>query len=378
MNIHSIPIRPSRPPLSLQGRRGTASRSFPATLCALICLAFALAVAGCSKPVELKPKMIVGKKLLVSTTTEQTAETTREGATNTTTLPANMKVESSQHLEWLVSILSESEGGGRELELELSAVQISSKAGDRTSVTFDSLADQPNVATNYSAQVYRKLIGAKLGVGTDAAFAVTKSPPLAEFIPVIPVSAPAPPSPALQRVLARQRLAGGLVTNLISQNSLNETLAPTISGLPTKPVRPGDSWAARHDTLLPDSPSGKAATDLKYTFKKWESSGGHNCALIEFTGTTTVPDLSSVFGELPSTLGEAAPRISLKVEAGELRGKAWFDPELGMFRQVVTEQTVTRSMTMPGLRGAPERTTTTQRHVKTTMNVAETSGGAPR
>ena len=395
MNTHHVLIQPPRPALSARGASATGLGTFPATICALICLAFTLAIAGCSKPVDLKAKMIVGKKLVLSTTTVQTTETTREGATNANPL-VNTKFESTQYVEWLVSILSESEGGGRELELELSAAQTSSKAGDRTTVTFDSLADQWNVATNVPAQVYRRLIGAKLAVGTDAAFTVTKSPPVAEFIPVIPASAPTTPSAALQRVLATnqalansfaqsrnagQRLAGNLVTNLLSQNSLNEIVATTIRGLPSKPVRPGDSWSARQESKDPSGSPAMVTTELKYTFKKWEMNGGHNCALFEFTGTTTLPDINSLLGGAASSspaMQEMLSKMNMKMEAGEMRGKAWFDPELGMFREVVTEQAITQSMSMPGIQGAPAMNTKTVNQVKTSMKVAEAVGSAPR
>ena len=146
-------------------------------------------------------------------------------------------------------------------------------------------------------------------------------------------------------------------------------------------MRPGDSWSARQESKDPTGSPNLVTTDLKYTFKKWEMNGGHNCALFEFTGTTALPDMNSLLGGAASAsniLQEALSKMSMKLEAGELRGKAWFDPELGMFRQVMTEQAFTQSMSMPGIQGMPAMNSKSQNQVKTMMNVAEVVGSAPR
>jgi hypothetical protein len=69
-----------------------------------------------------------------------------------------------------------------------------------------------------------------------------------------------------------------------------------------------------------------ATVDLTFTFKDWEQRNGHNCAHLLMAGDIKTKSTSA------ATLGAV-----IKIDKGTVNGDAWFDPDLGMLVDSVSE-----------------------------------------
>ena len=101
--------------------------------------------------------------------------------------------------------------------------------------------------------------------------------------------------------------------------------------LPDHPVNIGDSWTSSQDI---NNPAGVMTVNSTYTFKNWEPHNGHNCAHILITGDIKTKSASA------STIGAV-----VNVKKGIVNGDAWFDPDLGMFVDINSDQDTTLDIT---------------------------------
>lgn len=140
-------------------------------------------------------------------------------------------------------------------------------------------------------------------------------------------------------------LGGG---NMLSAIMNEDTLARMCldgmsSGLPGKPVKPGDTWTDSLNASASNMMSMKTKTT--YTFTKWETRDGRRCAVIDYSGTVDVD--SGGGGALP-----------MSMKNGKLSGTIWFDPELGMTIENSGEQAFDMNMAIaipiPGQEGGAQ------------------------
>jgi Family of unknown function (DUF6263) len=98
-------------------------------------------------------------------------------------------------------------------------------------------------------------------------------------------------------------------------------------GLPDHPVSIGDSWSWSQDIT---NETGVMKVDATCTFKGWEQHNGHNCAHLLVNG-----DIKT------KTVSAAATGAAVTVKKGIISGENWFDPELGMFVDINSDQDLT-------------------------------------
>jgi hypothetical protein len=99
--------------------------------------------------------------------------------------------------------------------------------------------------------------------------------------------------------------------------------------LPADPVRINATWPGQI-TLTAGPLTGALTADVTYTFRGWQNHEERKCALVDFSGAVK-----------PRGSGASSRSISSTVESGALNGKSWFDPELGMIIEHMTDHTAT-------------------------------------
>jgi len=136
-------------------------------------LAATLFGAGCNKsgkldqtskftppagPVELKLKWPAGERVVNSFDMKMTSEISVPGQ------PAPIKQDITMGQEYALSVLKETAGGGRELELEFLTMRMSMVMGGRTMMDYDSAKktpdDRKNQMTASVEKTFQKIIGA--------------------------------------------------------------------------------------------------------------------------------------------------------------------------------------------------------------------------
>jgi hypothetical protein len=169
------------------------------------------------------------------------------------------------------------------------------------------------------ASTIRKMIGARLKLLSDADGKVDKVEGYSEFM---------------------GRIAGGgkpqdraMMQSFFNEDTLKQMCA-WAKAVPSHPVKTGDTWPVKLDVSM--GPMGTMIMDLKYTFKNWEQHDDRKCARLEYKGTMT---------SKPS--GVPTP-MAMKIEKGQLSGTTWYDPELAMVVDTVSDQDMTMKITMQG------------------------------
>lgn len=250
--------------------------------------------------VELKLKWTAGKKYIQHMTMAQDSE-------------AKMGQRSmQQHMEmtsdYSVSALKSLPDGGTDLELEFTAQKMEVDAGGQT-LHFDSASDPTEDAGNPLAATLRKMVGAKIHYLTDANGKVQKVEGFNEFLDRLGASSP----------------QAAMMKSMFNEDTLKQ-YADFGRGLPDHPVKPGDTWPLK--LQMPVGPVGELTLNLNYTFKGMEQHDGHNCALLDYTGTLSSTPLENTNG------------MALNIENGKISGTTWFDPDLGMVIETASDQSM--------------------------------------
>ena len=268
---------------------------------------------GAADTVDLRLNWPVGKRFLQRMDIVQSSESTIPG------VPTAMKQDSTQSQDYSITVVKEREGGGRELELEFIAQKIDSQMGGKPLVAFDSKADAKTDRTNAVAGAMRKLVGVKIHYLTDTNGRIDKVVGAQELQTRLTAAA----APQARMIL----------TGLLNEDNLKRVVTLAI-GLPDKPVKVGETWAAQRD--VPMGLMGTLLMDSKYTFKGWEEHDKRRCALLESTGT------------IASKPGGPTGPTSMTVESGKTAGKAWFDPAAGMIIDSSMDQEMTMKVSSGG------------------------------
>jgi hypothetical protein len=224
-------------------------------------------------------------------------------------------------LTYALTVVQELPESGRELEIEFLANEMEIKMADQVVVSFDSKESAEGEEQNFMIGPFRKMIGSKVRVQTDAKGKLEKILNLEEW---------------------RQALAGdqpGPMAGMLAQ-FFNETFFRQIvdfgTGLPEKPVRIGDTWEHQDQFA---AGTGQIDVNANLTFTDWEVRQQRKSAKLSTIGTMT---------------GEVSPPGSpkLTIEDGKLTGTAWFDPELGTLVETVINQTMRMKGNLPkGMQG---------------------------
>lgn len=270
--------------------------------------------------VELKLKLPVGARYPMRIEVAQKSEM------RIPSQPKPMLQETALNQEMHFTVLKEYEGGGRELELEFSDVDMTVNMNGREAMTFDSRGESLGDADNPAASAFRRMVGAKLKYLMDSSNHVTKVEGWSELVAKMTAGS------------AGARMLGGVFTE-----DYFKQLADFSQGLPAKPVQPGDTWPVQRTIVM--GPLGAATLDLTYTFKSWEQREKRQCARLEFTGP--------IRGGAPST-NSVMMGIRMAILDGTTSGQSWFDPELGLTIDADVAQKMNVLMSFPGT-NAPAR-----------------------
>ncbi len=242
-------------------------------------------------------------------------------------MPKPMQQDVLMAMTYAITVLKETEGDGRELEMEFLANEMEVKMGEQVVMSFDSKETAKDDAQNPFSAPYRKMIGSKLRMQMDAQGRLEKVIGLDEWVDNVS--------------------GGGLAKQMIRQQ-FNEGYFRQIAdfgmAFPTKPVRSGESWPFKME--VPAGPIGKIALDLKITFKGREDREQRK----------TVRLVSSGALKSSSAGGEAGPMGKMNIEKGKMAGTSWFDPELGALVESEGDQSMRIRGEVPnqeGGKGAP-------------------------
>lgn len=243
-------------------------------------------------PVGLKAKWPAEQRLVVRNETVTETEVSNPG------LPQPVKTENVLVQEIAFTPGKEREGGGNEVEVHVLSVRSETRAGGKSIVTFDPAADAKQDAKSPLAPTYRKLIGARVKFHTGADGKVEKVDGVPQLLSKL--SAGATPQ------------ARFLISGLVNEDSIKGWNTLHL-GLPTEPVKPGDTWESSRDIPFGITKFNLTGTN---TFKGWEQRGGRKLAKIEFAGAIAAKEGAGG----PITLGDGS----------SVTGNAWYDPALGV------------------------------------------------
>jgi hypothetical protein len=255
--------------------------------------------------VELKVKWPVGNRYVYRMDIEQTV------STKMPQMPKPMRQDISMGQTYALSVLTETNNGGRQLELEFLSQELEVKMGEQTLMSFDSKGDASADKQNPLAAPYRRMIGSRLTIVVDSDNKVESVQGFDEWMEM--VTSNSPPE------------AKGMISGMYSEDYVKQ-IADYTKWLPPKPVAIGDKWPSKVE--VPAGPMGKLLLEMNSTFKGWEEHDKRRCAMIESSGS-----LKTLPGQ------QAGPMGKMSFEDGKLNGTSWFDPELGALIETVADQT---------------------------------------
>lgn len=265
-----------------------------------------------SGPVTMKLNWQVGKVYDEQVSMSQASRIQIPG------VPQPMEQTMTMDQGFSVSALNATPDGGKELELKFVSQKIKSRMNTNVILAFDSSKDPSEDGNNPAAPLFRKMMGAHLKYLLDADGKVVKIEGLDEF---------------LSQVSGGNAQSLAIVKSFMSEDTLKQMIARE-QGLPKKPVKVGDSWPVDLDVAA--GPMGSLHMKMMYTFKGWEEHDGKKCALLDFTGTMSSKPTTNKNG------------MSLSIDNGELSGKSWFNPEVGMIMETTMDQNMNLKITAQG------------------------------
>ena len=150
---------------------------------------------------------------------------------------------------------------------------------------------------------------------------------------------------AMMKELAATNPMAGALGQMFNKDAMKNMMRQgTLYSSPGKPVKAGDSWPFTFAMPLP----GIGKVDLKgtYTLKAVGDHAGVKCAEIAIAGILGM-DMSGAAGDANADATNPLKTLGLKVEGGKVAGTLWFDPALGICRDVKMTQEMNMKMKNP-------------------------------
>ncbi len=291
-------------------------------------LALSLSWMGCNKSgklseastfktpagaVELKLKWPQGERIVQDMEMKQSMEFAIPGQ------PAPMKQNMTMGQEYGLTVLKESPDGGHEVEMEFLNAKMGMTMGSKKMLDYDSSKKSTADKADPAADVFGKIVGAKIRYFLDANNEVVRLEGIDELAKRLTSGAHSEAMMPIKSMFSEEYFK-----RMMSQNRF----------MPTKPVQPGDTWPVKLD--FPMGKMGTLTTDYTFTFKSWEMHGQRNCARLEFDGT-----LKSKPDPNPNPAGMTISGLD-----GTTSGVSWFDPDLGIIIDTTMNQDMTMVMNM--------------------------------
>ena len=292
-------------------------------------LALSLTWVGCNKsgklgelstfktpsgPVELKLKWPQGERIVQDMDTKQTSEISIPGR------PAPMKQDTTMGMQYSLTALQATPGGGHEVELEFLSARMNSTVAGRKVLDYDSTRKLVTDKPNPLAGIYGKIVGSKIRFFLNATNGVERIEGVDEMMSRLQAGAtPADLAPL------KSMYTEGYFKQLMQANQY----------MPARAVQPGDTWPVQIE--IPMGMIGNLVLNYDFTFKSWEMHGKRNCARLEFSGTIkSTPDTNA------SPTG-----MSINILGGDSSGISWFDPEIGKTIDTTMNQDLNMVIRLP-------------------------------
>jgi hypothetical protein len=231
--------------------------------------------------------------------------------------PATQEMNMGQ--DYSLKVLSERQGGGREVELEFQSVNLSVSVGGNEVLGFDTRGEATGDESNPAVRPFRQMVGQKLTLLFDASNTVERVEGMKEF---------------QQKVFGNSDGSSNPMAAMFNEDSVKQLVSQG-RDLPAQPVKPGATWPSKFEVTM--GPLGKVTLDLTYTFKGWEQREQRRCAALTFTGS-----IGANMGDPSNPVG-----AMMSVAGGQCSGKSWFDPARGMIIDSLFDQTIQMRMKLP-------------------------------
>lgn len=326
---------------------------------AVASVALLMCVAGCKKnssdaaaqkdskitgkptdpPIAIMPTWKPGNKYLMRLERAQTMPLPgggRRGAANAGGPQNNAPLEVTYAQEYTLMITNAG-ADKRGVELEITGIELQTSRGEEVWITYDSQNKaapkaQANPISTAVVAALDRLIGGKVHYLLTADGTVEKIEGVNDFI--ARADGTNTGRPFAPSTILRQALNEDTFRQMVELN-----------GAPNKDVKIGDSWPYTRDVNAPNV--GKLTVNVSNTLKGWQQHEGVNCARIEFAGTIATAT---------STNAAKIPGVRVSVSDGKVDGHYWYDPAIGLAREMQLKSTYLINASGPG-RGTNTTTT---------------------
>lgn len=282
-------------------------------------------------PVAIQPKWTAGQRYLMRMESAQSYQLPNfpgmGRSAGGTTGTNNPPLENHFAQEYALIVTNAAEGH-RGIEMEILAFEIVAARGDQEFINYDS-GNKVAPGNGPMTDLFDKLIGGKIYYLVAPDSTVVRVEGVKELFDRVE-----PPTEAnVDAPAARGRRGGAMGGAGMLRSAYNEDVFRQLielAGAPPNSVRIGENWTTTRETSAPII--GKLTITTTNTLRGWQEHEGRRCARVEFTGTVA-------FGTNTGPLA-----AFLKLEDGNVTGRYWFAPDLGIPVETIFDQEMTLRM----------------------------------
>lgn len=235
-------------------------------------------------------------------------------------MPKPMEQEVEMGLTYAVDVLTETDDGGRELELEFIAQEMDVTVGEQSVLSYDSKDAATGRTQDPLTQALRQVVGSKIRIQTRPDGQVDTLKNFAAWRTGVLEKAP-----DMARQMFDQTFHEGYIRELVNLGF----------GMPGKVLPLGGSWSVQQ--AVPAGPLGEVQLNSQNTLRGYVEREKTRCAVIDLKGT-----LSTGTGGAPGPMGVVT------IEKGAREGTLWLDLARGRVLESTNHETMQIRGTFPG------------------------------
>lgn len=240
----------------------------------------------------------------------------------------NQEMRQTQTQKIALSVLKENPDGGKSLEIEFGHIRMEmDMMGMNISFDSEQPADENDPSSAMLAPIMEKMVGHKIQLELDANNQIVSSSGAEEMLENITESLDPQAAGMFQ----------GMFDIFASEGYAENFIEPL--KLPPHPVKPGDSWPVNTTQSL--GPMGVLSMDLQCQFESKTMRDGRETLSIAFSGTLDSKADSESSGEDDTMMG-----MEMEIVGGQVSGRHWFAPEIGMIVDSNTQMDMKMKMKM--------------------------------
>ncbi len=280
-------------------------------------LIFASASPLCAQTVEIKPRWQVGKKFFQTMQMDQ-ASTMSFGE-------QKMEQKVGTTMDTTMTVRAHENGKDKRVAVKYERIAMSmNMAGQEmkydSATPADAASDPLGIGKSFGA-----FLGKEIKMVVDEKDEVVEVENL----------------DAMMKELAASNPMAGALGQMFNKDAMKNMMRQgTLYASPGKPVKAGDSWPFQFAMPLPAV--GNVDLDGTYTLKSIGDHAGVKCAEIAVMGK-----LGMNVGDAKADPANPLSQMGLKVDGGKVAGTLWFDPALGICRDVKMTQEMNMKMNNP-------------------------------